>query len=198
MANSRITKAFAEELGQSLGGCAAELTLGIYYREAAKYAKAGLNFIPFFGLNKKRRFQILWSCCLEALAFWVAKDRIPELWENEKLSGKVLFQMQTYDNSVLNEAFVPYFSDEEMRHFSRVRKDFIRLSDKRDLSKDDLARHFLDILHEQNPSIVTDKVIEKTTHQIGLAMNVFEKMITISLDKFNADPAETEEEKPAE
>ena len=25
MANSRITKAFAEELGQSLGGCAAEL-----------------------------------------------------------------------------------------------------------------------------------------------------------------------------
>ncbi len=24
MANSRITKAFAEELGQSLGGCAAE------------------------------------------------------------------------------------------------------------------------------------------------------------------------------
>lgn len=197
MANSRITKAFAEDLGKSLGGCAAELTIGIYYREAAKRAKAGLNFIPFLGMAKKRRFQILWSCCLEALAFWVAKDRIPELWENEKFAGKVLFQMQTYDNSVLSEAFLPYFTEENMREFSRIRKNFVRLAEQRDLGKEDFAREFLAVLHEKDPKALDVKLVTGMTHQIGLAMNVFEKMIKIHLDKLEnpEDDANAEEEK---
>lgn len=190
MAN-RINKAFAEDLGQSLGGCATELTLGLYYKEAAHAAKAGLSFIPFFGQKKRRRFQILWSCVMEAVALWVARQQIAELREDDKLSNKTLFYMQVYDNEILSKNFTPYFTEAQMQDFAKVRKDFIRMAHQAETTKETFARAFLSVLHQTDPSQIDAQRIQRVTQQMGLAMNVFEKMVRIHLDKLE-QPQSTE------
>ncbi len=188
--SARITKEFAEDLGQSLGGCASELTLGMYYKEAAYRSKARLNVIPFLGMKKKRRFQVLWSCCMEAVAIRCAADRLPELRENQKFYAKTLFQMQTYNNGVLSKAFLPYFSPEELQNFSRIRKDFVRLAEEPGTGKEEFARAFLKVLHADNPGIVDDALVSALSSEIGLATNVFEKMIRIHLEKLDGKTPE--------
>ncbi len=187
MSKERITKTFAEELGQSLGGCATELTIGGYYREAAHRARARLNPIPFLGMKKKRRFQILWSCCLEAVALWTAVRLVPELTQNERLSAKTLFQMQSYNNSVLSAAFLPYFNAEEMNGFARIRKAFVRLSEKDGVEKEDFARELLAHIHETTPEAVDSQLVTAMASELGLAVNVFQKMINIHLEKLGAN-----------
>lgn len=186
MSSSQIDKAFAEDLGKSLGGCATELTLGVYHREAARAARAGLSWLPFIGTAKRRRFQLLWSCCLESIAAWCAAQKIPEIAKNEKLFSKVVFNIQTYANSVMGETFLKQFGQEDLRTFAQIRREFMRLNKQPQLDKEDFSRAFLATLFDKKPSEISQSDVERFRHPIGLAINVFEKMIRISLEKLEA------------
>ncbi len=94
MAQLHINRAFAENLGLTLGGSVREQVTSLFNRDVAKAAGVRLNPLPFVGSEEKARFRVMWAAALQGASLWAVIGNIHEFSEDEKLLRKMIYQMQ--------------------------------------------------------------------------------------------------------
>lgn len=81
-----VDKIFAENLGQSYGGCVRDLANTLFNREVAEAAGIKLCPIPLLGGYEKRRMRAFWAANLQAIALWITLERMPEFGDENSFA----------------------------------------------------------------------------------------------------------------
>lgn len=176
MAKQRIDKIFAENLGIALGGCVRDQSVTLLNKDVPKLVGAPFCPIPLIGSAAKREFRLVWAGALQGMALWAVRDRLEE-FNDEKLCRKVVFNMQDYADEALGKPLLRKVDADVIERYNRVRNDFMRLGRDKKTTKETFGRALFREFNAQG-ELEGDKAM-KLAIQIGLALNLFDKIVDV-------------------
>lgn len=186
MAQLHVNRAFAENLGLTLGGSVREQVTSLFNREVPKAAGVKLNPLPFVGGEEKVRFRVMWAAALQGASVWAITQNIHEFIDDEKLLRKTVYQMQT----IVDEAILPKLfsklTQEDLEHYNALRRRLNNMGTKSLTTKEDFARAFVADIRGFKPADVPDSLITAMAHHFDMARQLSVKLIDITVKSPNS------------
>ena len=176
MAQRRIDKVFAENLGLTFGGCVRDQILTVFTRDIPQAAGVRWPLVPFVGTEEKRLFKLRWAALLQGVGIWAARDAFPEIRVDEKLTRKVLFAMKTYADQAMQRKLLGTFSEEALKGYNELRQRFERLALTGEPEKEAFARAFLSAVWDKPAESFEGDRVAQTATMVGLAFGLFVKV----------------------
>ena len=183
MAQRRIDKVFAENLGLTFGGCVRDQILTVFTRDIPKAAGVRWPILPFMGAEEKRLFKLRWAALLQGVGIWAAREAFPEIRADEKLTRKVLFSMRTYADQSMHAKLIGHFSEAGLKDYELLRQRFERLALSGEPNKEAFARAFLSAIWGKAPESFSGSMVTETTTMVGLAFGLFVKVGNVTRDQ---------------
>lgn len=182
MAQLHINRAFAENLGLTLGGSVREQVTSLFNRDVAKAAGVRLNPLPFVGSEEKARFRVMWAAALQGASLWAVIGNIHEFSEDEKLLRKMIYQMQQIvDDAIFVKQFSKLTQVDQDRYHT-LRRRLYNLGRRTLTTKEDFAREFLAEVRGFAPADVPDSLITDMAYHFDMARLLSVKLIDITVN----------------
>ncbi len=186
MAQLHINRAFAENLGLTLGGSVREQVTSLFNREVPKAAGVKLNPLPFVGGVEKARFRVMWAAALQGASVWAITKNVPEVLEDEKLLRKAVYQMQQIVDTAILDKLFPKLTQEDLDHYNALRRRMNDLGTKSLTTKEDFARAFVADIRGFKPADVPDSLITAMAYHFDMACQLSAKLIDITVKSPNS------------
>ena len=183
MAQRRIDKVFAENLGLTFGGCVRDQILTVFTRDIPKAAGGRWPLLPFAGSEEKRRFKLRWAALLQGVGIWAAREAFPEIRADEKLTRKVLFAMKSYADQSMQAKLLGRVNEADLKDYDLLRQRFERLALTGTPDKEAFARAFLSAVWARTPESFSGERVTETTTMVGLAFGLFVKVGNVTRDQ---------------
>lgn len=182
MAQLHINRAYAENLGLTLGGSVREQVTSLFNRDVAKAAGVRLNPLPFVGSEEKARFRVMWAAALQGASLWAVIGNIHEFSEDEKLLRKMIYQMQQIvDDAIFVKQFSKLTQVDQDRYHT-LRRRLYNLGRRTLTTKEDFAREFLAEVRGFAPADVPDSLITDMAYHFDMARLLSVKLIDITVN----------------
>ena len=182
MAQLHINRAYAENLGLTLGGSVREQVTSLFNRDVAKAAGVRLNPLPFVGPEEKARFRVMWAAALQGASLWAVIGNIHEFSEDEKLLRKMIYQMQQIvDDAIFVKQFSKLTQVDQDRYHT-LRRRLYNLGRRTLTTKEDFAREFLAEVRGFAPADVPDSLITDMAYHFDMARLLSVKLIDITVN----------------
>lgn len=186
MAQLHINRAFAENLGLTLGGSVREQVTSLFNREVPKAAGVRLNPLPFVGATEKARFRVMWAAALQGASLWAITEKLHEFSADEKMLRKCIYQMQ----QIVDEAIIPKLfsklTEEDLAHYNALRRRLNNLGCRSLTTKEDFARAFVADIRGFKPDDVPDSLITAMAYHFDMARQLSAKLIDITVKSPNS------------
>lgn len=182
MAQLHINRAFAENLGLTLGGSVREQVTSLFNRDVAKAAGVRLNPLPFVGSEEKARFRVMWAAALQGASLWAVIGNIHEFSEDEKLLRKMIYQMQQIVDDAIFVKLFSKLTQEDQDRYHTLRRRLYNLGRRTLTTKEDFAREFLAEVRGFAPADVPDSLITDMAYHFDMARLLSVKLIDITVN----------------
>ncbi len=182
MAQLHINRAFAENLGLTLGGSVREQVTSLFNRDVAKAAGVRLNPLPFVGSEEKARFRVMWAAALQGASLWAVIGNIHEFSEDEKLLRKMIYQMQQIVDDAIFVKLFSKLTQEDQDRYHTLRRRLYNLGRRTLTTKEDFAREFLAEVRGFAPADVPDSPITDMAYHFDMARLLSVKLIDITVN----------------
>lgn len=182
MAQLHINRAFAENLGLTLGGSVREQVTSLFNRDVAKAAGVRLNPLPFVGSEEKARFRVMWAAALQGASLWAIIGNIHEFSEDEKLLRKMIYQMQQIVDDAIFVKLFSKLTQVDQDRYHTLRRRLYNLGRRTLTTKEDFAREFLAEVRGFAPADVPDSLITDMAYHFDMARLLSVKLIDITVN----------------
>lgn len=182
MAQLHINRAFAENLGLTLGGSVREQVTSLFNRDVAKAAGVRLNPLPFVGSEEKARFRVMWAAALQGASLWAVIGNIHEFSEDEKLLRKMIYQMQQIVDDAIFVKLFSKLTQVDQDRYHTLRRRLYNLGRRTLTTKEDFAREFLAEVRGFAPADVPDSLITDMAYHFDMARLLSVKLIDITVN----------------
>lgn len=182
MAQLHINRAYAENLGLTLGGSVREQVTSLFNRDVAKAAGVRLNPLPFVGSEEKARFRVMWAAALQGASLWAVIGNIHEFSEDEKLLRKMIYQMQQIVDDAIFVKLFSKLTQVDQDRYHTLRRRLYNLGRRTLTTKEDFAREFLAEVRGFAPADVPDSLITDMAYHFDMARLLSVKLIDITVN----------------